>query len=92
VGRAVGRIGSTIGVGALLQDLDGVTGQAQVDHQQDGEEDPDTVMDLDRDQVPGMDMVLEVVEHVVVDMVTEAEMVGLVAVVVVVVSTVKLPL
>lgn len=90
MGQDVDPIGSTTGVGALLQVLDGVMGQVRVDHRQGGEEDPDTGMDPDPDQVADMGMVLEVVEHVVVGMVTEAEMAGLVAAVVVV-PTVKLP-
>lgn len=90
MGRAVGPIGSTTGAGALLQDPDGVTGQVRVGRPQGGEEDPDTGMDRDPDQVADMDMVLEVVEHVVVDMVMEAELAG--PVVVAVVPMVKLPL
>lgn len=93
MGRAVGLTGSTIGVGVLLLDPDGVTGQAQVDLPRVGEEDPDMGMGLDLDQVADMGTVPEVEEHVVVGMVMEAEMVGLeVVVVVVVVIMVKLPL
>ncbi|KAG2263646.1 hypothetical protein Bca52824_070725 [Brassica carinata] len=89
-GSGRGPNGGTTGVGALLQDLDGVTGQVPVDRRRDGEEDPDMGMDLDPDQEADTDMALEVAEPVVVGMVTVAEMVGPVEVVVVV-TTVQLP-
>lgn len=91
MGRVVGPIGSTTGVGALHQDPDGGTGRVRVDHRPGGEEDPDTGLDPDPVQVADMDMALEVAEHVVVGTVTVAEMVGPVEVVAVVVTTVQLP-